>query len=83
MNVTYTLKFTPSRYRIIERVAPSNAFPYWDIVNITNNDLVVGFAFTENDAKAIVFALDYTTAVLVGDKRAQKELMNALAKISN
>jgi hypothetical protein len=82
MRITYNLKFSPAHYHIRERTAPTPGLHYWDIVE-KESAREVAFAFDENTAKAIVFALDYTKAVLNGDKTAQKELMNALAKLKN
>jgi len=76
----YTVRFSPANYQLRETRAPDNSYVYWTIVD-THTGAEIGFSMNENSGKQIVLALDYLKAIITGDLSAQKEFMNALAKI--
>lgn len=78
--ITYTVKFTPGRYKITPNKSPDARFEYF-LIGREDDGHIVAFAFEENHAKQICYALNLAWACLSGDYADQKQLLAALEKL--
>lgn len=76
--IVYTVTWVPGHYMYRQANAGTDK-PYYAI--ISDSDVTMGFAFTEDDAKRICMALDVVYNYVSGDNKANNGLLNALGKL--
>lgn len=78
MNLVYRVTFRPGRYRYTPNLSNLKS---WMIGRIDDGK-IIGFAFTEEDAKHIVLALNAVDGLIAGTAD-HKELLRALEKLQH
>jgi hypothetical protein len=79
--LVYTVKFRPDRYKYARSEARGLQQPTWLIGRDDDAGTVVAFAFEEEAAKQICFALNLADAYITGDTNAKKNLLALLEKL--
>lgn len=77
MDLVYRVTFRPGRYRYM--LNPVNEGSY--MIGRVDDGKMMGFAFTEEDAKHICLALNATDAIISGAGGDKMELLRALEKL--
>lgn len=81
MTIVYNVTFRPGRYKYAPSAMSATGIKSW-VIGREDDGFIVGFAFEEDAAKQIVFALNLADAYICGDSKSRLELTRALEGLS-